>query len=260
MIFTIQHFIEDYFHRLNLSDTDQYSVRLANLYFQKRAGESSKDFLNIMHRVRTVFYKNNSNIDRSEFEANFLKLLDSRFKKKVSSRGINFPGGLLKERSHLGRVKRRTIKNILYEFKSAVEARAIDGFWLSRTKNKLRNKPEKIAQSLLAVFIKGTLGRNGLVLRELYSGIGFVDVAVIIGSTLHLMEIKIVEHSIVGVEQLGNYMQTEHKNEGWLVVFDARPEGKKIDIHTNIILPHGTVRVLLVNINPIKPSAKKGNL
>lgn len=32
MIFSVQHFIEDYFHRRGLTDLDQFAVRLANAY------------------------------------------------------------------------------------------------------------------------------------------------------------------------------------------------------------------------------------
>lgn len=256
MIFTLQHYIEDYFHKLNLTDSDQYAVRLANLYFRKRSEQSKEDFSMSIHCLRTVFYKINSSISRSEFETNLLKLLDSRFKKKVTSQKIDFPGGLAQERRYLNRIRRRTIKNILHEFKCAIEARAIDALWISRKKSKLHNRPEKIAQALLAVFMKGTLGERGLVLRELYSGIGFVDVAVVIGRSVHLMEIKIIEGSIVGIEQIGDYMQTENRNEGWLVLFDARPEAKKKSIESHIILPHGTVHILPININPIKPSSR----
>ncbi len=152
---------------------------------------------------------------------------------------------------------RRTIRKILFELKTAVESRAIDVFWVSRKKNRLRNKPEKVAQGLLAVFGKGTLLNTGLVLRELFSGIGFVDVAVIIARTLHLIEVKIVKGSFAGIEQLGSYMKTEHRKEGWLICFDARPERKQNDIQSQIILPHGVVRTVVVNINPTKPSMKK---
>lgn len=56
----------------------------------------------------------------------------------------------------------------------------------------MRSRPEKIAQGLLAVFAKGVVGSDGLVLREIASGIGFVDVGVSFGGVLHLIELKIL--------------------------------------------------------------------
>ena len=49
---------------------------------------------------------------------------------------------------------RRSIAALLNEFRHAVEARAIDSFWISRKKRRLRARPETIAQALLAVFAK----------------------------------------------------------------------------------------------------------
>jgi len=125
------------------------------------------------------------------------------------------------------RAHRRSILALLAEFKKAVEARAVDAFWISRTKHRLRLKPEKIAQTLLAIFAKGALGRQGLVLREFASGIGFVDVGIAFASVLHLIELKILKGQLTGANQLAAYMRTEGRNEGWLVLIDtrSRPEG-----------------------------------
>src|ERR1700683_1204070 len=82
MIFSIQRYLEDYFHRRGLADNDQYAVALANLYGRRRSGLSEESFLATMRKVPTVFYRNNPELDRSEFDRKLLGLLDSRFKKK----------------------------------------------------------------------------------------------------------------------------------------------------------------------------------
>ena len=83
-------------------------------------------------------------------------LLDQRF---MGKGGLEcpreFPGGLVAECGRLERQKRRSLPVLLGEFKQAVEAKALDGFWESRKKAKLRAKPEAIGQALLAIFLKG---------------------------------------------------------------------------------------------------------
>jgi len=85
MIFSLQRYIEDYLVRRSLSDIDQYSVRLANLYDNDRSKSTDQDFLKRMKRIRTVLFLNNTGIDREDFEAALLKQLDSRFKKKTTA-------------------------------------------------------------------------------------------------------------------------------------------------------------------------------
>ena len=111
----------------------------------------------------------------------------TRFKKKSDNpRFTNFEGSFASARARL-RGRRHSIATVLSEFKRAIEARAVDAFWHSRKKHLMRSRPEKIAQALLAVFAKGVVGKNGVVLREIASGIGFVDVGVSFGGTLHLV-------------------------------------------------------------------------
>jgi hypothetical protein len=82
MIFSIQTYLEDSFNRRGLGDPDQYAVNLARVYDRERAGKSETEFLALMRRVRTAFYRRNSNLARDIFERNILALLDSKFKKK----------------------------------------------------------------------------------------------------------------------------------------------------------------------------------
>jgi hypothetical protein len=146
---------------------------------------------------------------------------------------------------------------LLGEFKAAVEARAVDAFWDSRSKRRLRSKPEKIAQGLLAVFAKGAVGNDGLVLREISSGIGFVDVGISFGSALHLIELKIMTGPLVGANQLAAYMQTEQRRNGWLILIDVRPDTNSMPIPPTIDIPPGQIRTLLVNVNPPVPHKRR---
>lgn len=254
MVFSIQRFVEDYLGKRNVNDTDQYSVALANLYDEFRSGISKDDFLVRMGKIRTVLFQNNRIKDRRDFESALLARLDSKFKKKVNP-GNPFPGGLKVETKRFG-AKRRTIRRLLTEFKEAVESRAIDSFWNSRQKNKLKTRPEGIAQGLLAVFAKGVVGNNGLVRRELLSGIGFVDVEIQFGVVPHLIELKILSGNLAGDEQLSTYMKTEKRREGWLVLIDARRPSTKKYIPDVLSVSTGSIYVIVVDINPPIPSKK----
>ena len=83
MIFSIQRFLEDYFNRRNLSDIDQYAIKIANLYDRRRHAKSEEQFLKLMRRIRTVFFQNNPSLDRPQFNSSLLKLLDRQFEKKT---------------------------------------------------------------------------------------------------------------------------------------------------------------------------------
>lgn len=200
MIFSVQRYIEDYFERRHLSDVDQYAVKLANAFAGSPAHMSDRQVLTAFHRVRTVFFQNNPHVKRNQFESTLLQLLRSRFKKKVHLQ--QFPGGLTTERRKLLRLPRVTIESIIRGFGQAIEARAIDAFWESRNKNKLAKRPEKIGQALFATFARGVLRNRGLVFREMSSGIGFVDIAIILGSTLHLIEMKLIRTQVTGITSL----------------------------------------------------------
>jgi hypothetical protein len=82
MIFSVQHFLEDYFAQRNCLDVDQYAVKLANLYARKRQSSKDEELLESMRRMQTVFYRNNLQIDRRSVERDILKRLDRKFKKK----------------------------------------------------------------------------------------------------------------------------------------------------------------------------------
>ena len=259
MIFSIQRYIEDYFERRGLEDRDQYAVHLANLYDRHRSTSSDADFLQRMRRVRTTFYRNNRAIDRGAFDQRLLKALDGRFARKKNSRNpeyVTFPGGVAPERRRFGE-RPHTIGRILASFRNAVEARAIDSFWVSRRRGTLQRRPEAIAQALLAVFVKGVLGNRGVVLRELLSGVGFVDVAILLSRTLHLVELKILKGQMEGGLQLATYMATERRRRGWLLLLDARDPARRAPLPSKIDDDAGTISVIRVDVNPLAPSKKR---
>jgi hypothetical protein len=257
MIFSIQRFIEDYLQRRNLSDVDQYAIRVANSFADLMHQPKDEEIIKSVHRIRTVFFQNNSNLHRNDFEAGLVQLLRSRFKKKVQFE--EFPGGVEAERRVLLRQPRITIQSIIQGFVRAVESRAIDTFWQSRKKNKLAKRPEKIGQALFAVFTKGAIGdrKSSLVLREVSSGIGFVDIGVVIGHGIHLIEMKLITSTFTGVSQLETYMKSENRKHAWLVFFDARPQTKRSPVPNSIKTPSGTISVIAVDINPTPPSQKR---
>jgi len=85
MIYSIQTYLENYFDQCGLRDVDQYAVGLATLYDGQRRGRTPGAFLDAMRRIRTGFYKRNSQMQRPAFERRILSLLDRKFKKKVCS-------------------------------------------------------------------------------------------------------------------------------------------------------------------------------
>jgi hypothetical protein len=134
----------------------------------------------------------------------------------------------------------------------------VGNFWLSRKAGRLRHRPEDIAQGLLSLFFKGVLlCDGGFVLRELESGIGYVDVSIALSRVLHLVEMKVLRGRLEGIAQLAVYMEQEGRPEGWLVVIDARPPHRKDQLQQEIKTSAGVVRVIVIDINPIAPSRRR---
>lgn len=150
-----------------------------------------------------------------------------------------------------------TVDDILARFRVATERNLVDSFWLSRKKGKLVPNPESHCGAVLLAFVEGALSRTleGIVIRELATGIGYVDVGLLIGnSTLNLIELKVVSNQVEGPSQLAEYMRLHERPEGWLVLFDSRDPNGREAIPDQYVLPEGTVHNLVVDINPIAPS------
>lgn len=96
---------------------------------------------------------------------------------------------------------------------------------------------------------------SGFALREVQSGTGYVDVAVVISGTLHLVEVKILTSTIKGAAQLNSYMKRENRPTGWLLAFDTRsPSPKRQPIPKRILVPSGVVRVITIDACQVPPS------
>ncbi|HEV2378909.1 MAG TPA: hypothetical protein VG206_03825 [Terriglobia bacterium] len=158
--------------------------------------------------------------------------------------------------SSLAKCPRVTIRKFLEEFKSTIEAEAVNSFWESRTEGKLKKRPEKHGQELLGVFARAKLAARGSAIREAVSGIGFVDVLVTFSSgLLHVIELKMLKgKDIPGPAQLAIYMNHKRRPEGWLVFFDARKPNGRPAVPTVFKKPSGTIRAVLIDINPLAPS------
>lgn len=258
MIFSVQRFLEDYFERRGLADVDQYAIRVANAFERVGAKASQKAMVREIRRLRTVFYHRNRYLIREDFETRLASTLRTRFKKKRNDASFTtFVRSFAPARVRL-RGRRRSIGALLLEFKRAVEARAIDAFWDSRGKQLMRSKPEKIAQALLAVFAKGVLGTKGVVLREMASGIGFVDVGISFGGAVHLIELKILKRQLTGASQLAAYMRTEGRTKGWLLLIDARTAPKRKALPVRIDVRPGSITTVVIDVNPVVPHATQG--
>jgi hypothetical protein len=259
MIFSIQRFVEDYLQRRGLSDGDQYAVRVANIYASRRGIGPDKDFLATLHGLRTSLFRNNRGLDRAEVERQILGALDGKFKGKTAEvRRLLARPEAQAERAALRKMTRRSIAAILLGFQRATRARIVDPFWESRAAGKLRHRPEAIAQSILTAFVLGVLANgSGSLFRELKSGTGFVDLVVMLSTIPHLVELKIQRDQFTGPAQLGNYMLIENRKSGWLVVFDARNQSKKTPIPKVVKVASGTIRVIVIDINPVPPSRQR---
>lgn len=255
MIFSVQRFLEDHFERRGLTDVDQYAIRVANVFARLGPRANEGTLAREFGRLRTVFFRRNNDLDRKEFEARLAAALRHRFQEVTNDASFKrLERGLAPARARF-RARRRSIGVLLSEFKRAVEARAVDAFWDSRRKRRLRSKAEKIAQGLLAVFAKGVVGSHGLVLREMASGIGFVDVGVSFGGVLHLIELKVLKGQLTGANQLAAYMKTEGRGEGWLVLIDVRQDPNPDAVPTRIDTSAGPIKTLRVGVNPAAPHA-----
>jgi hypothetical protein len=194
---------------------------------------------------------------RSSVERQLLDALDA----KVSAQGglpdLFRDTRARVERRRLRKAKRRSIKLILQAFQRTVQGRTIDAFWKSRIAGTLNPRPETIAQTLLTQFIMGGLSRrSGHLFREVASGVGFVDIAVMFGATTHLLELKVQTGQFTGPAQLESYMVNENRKTGWLVVFDARSTNVRSDIPKRLKRNDRTISVVVIDINPIAPSRK----
>jgi hypothetical protein len=153
-------------------------------------------------------------------------------------------------------MRRITIRKFLDEFKKTIEAEGVNSFWESRSKGKLRSRAEKLGQELLGVFASAKLAVRGAAIREPVVGTGFVDVLVTFSSGLiHVVELKMLKGwSVPGPTQLATYMNHKNRDEGWLVLFDARRWDRKYPVPSKIKVASAVIRTVLIDVNPMAPS------
>jgi hypothetical protein len=122
----------------------------------------------------------------------------------------------------------------------------------------LKKRPKKLGQELFGGFARTKLALRGSAIRQGTSGIGFVDVLVTFSPGLvQVIELKMLKgKDIPGPAQLVTYMNHKWRWEGWLVFFDARKPNAKQPVPTAFERAAGTIRALLIEINPIPPSKR----
>ncbi len=113
---------------------------------------------------------------------------------------------------------------------------------------------------MLGVFASAKLERRGAAIREPVVGAGFVDVLVTFSSGLiHVVELKMLkDRGVPGPSQLATYMEHRNRKEGWLVLFDTRKRARKRPIPATIERKSGTIRTIVIEVNPVLPSKLRG--
>lgn len=253
MLLGVQRCVEDLLEQRHLRDIDQYAIKVSSLYSAARSGVLPDHFLGCLNSIRTSFFRINR-VDRASFEESLLNLLDRRFSGSLIAVPTDFPGPTARKRQRLA--GRRSIRGLLENFKQSVETNTVDLFWDSRIEGRLRRRPEEIGEGLLATFAYKVIDGRGFLVRQFASGIGYVDIGITFGTTLHLAELKVHKGGkVTGSGQLAEYMRHNRRKYGWLVIFDSRPYSSKAPIPDLIRHPEGEVRVIVIDINPVPPSS-----
>lgn len=109
------------------------------------------------------------------------------------------------------------------------------------------------------MFASAKLEGRGAAIREPVVGIGFVDVLVTFSSgLLHVVELKMLKgRAVPGPAQLETYMKHKNRKEGWLVLFDARKWNRRTTIPRTIKRRSGTIRTVVIDVNPVPPSKRQ---
>jgi len=92
--------------------------------------------------------------------------------------------------------------------------------------------PEAVPHLMLLAFLQRVVNGGGTVDREFAVGRGAIDLVVHFGGRRHVVEVKRVPNAKVslesvvdaGIAQLKRYLDGLGEDEGWLVVFDQRPD------------------------------------
>lgn len=258
MLAAIQGAVLDFLQRASISDSDGFAREAAIRYLRSRA--SKDDPITALGKIRTSTFSARRR-ERAELTAALVKHLDRRFRTRIARVEVDlthFPVANRRPAAPRTANPATRLTAELARFKHSTEARNVDTFWVKRTKGVLKQKPEQEGQALLISFLSGVLRspRHGTILKEVQSGIGYVDVMVFLGtSEPQIVELKVIpKGNARGVSQLRQYLQTEQANLGWLIIFDARKQGPPIaegpTIESGI-----TVHTIVIDINPPPPSS-----
>jgi hypothetical protein len=96
--------------------------------------------------------------------------------------------------------------------------------WLERYEYK-----EAAPHLVLMAFLQRIINGGGQIIREMASGTGRLDICIVYENKKYPIELKIWrgEKSLKeGLAQITRYMDTYGSAEGWLALFDRRPESK----------------------------------
>jgi hypothetical protein len=112
--------------------------------------------------------------------------------------------------------------------------------WVERYEYK-----EAAPHLILQAFLQRVVNGGALILREMATGRGRVDLGVIYAGRKYLVELKLAGHGPGdrGLEQTAGYMDTEGVKEAWLVIFDRisdKPWDRKL-FWEDRALPDGKV-------------------
>jgi hypothetical protein len=112
------------------------------------------------------------------------------------------------------------------------------------------------------VFARAKLAGRGYAVREAVSGTGFVDFLITFSSGLvHVVELKVLKtREVPGPAQLATYMSHKNRKVGWLVFLDTRKPDRKGTVPRSISLAAGTIRSIVIDINPTPPHLLSGHV
>jgi len=267
LLYRVQGAVLDQTAALGFPDRDGFAAALADLYVFTRASRSLDRFLGNAARIRTGTFAPKRR-ERRIVTEQVVHALDRRFLSHLSRWETPMPasktqqvrvGRLRSGARAKGKTGRQQFDALIREFRKAIELNGVQEFWESRRKQQLRQRPESLAQVALSIFLHAPVkARNGLVLREVGSGTGYVDVLAMFGrSRLYMVELKILRSSrIGGFRQLARYLELHSLAEGWLLLFDTRPWRRRtlVSDHDRII-DGKVVNVVVIDINPPPPSS-----
>lgn len=80
---------------------------------------------------------------------------------------------------------------------------------------------------ILMGFLQRVLNGGGRIIREMAAGSGRLDLCVVYEGERYPIELKVHRKASTipdGLRQLGRYLDTLGEPEGWLIVFDQRPD------------------------------------